>query len=577
MVGASFGVAKVTLVDETVMEPPLDGMTVFIGPNNAGKSVLLRELAGLVGVYPGTFEPLRWVSSIDLHRGGTSQEFLTLLNERGYEPRIRRANGRMVLPDVPGADGEGIDVEQVISQWDNAQLSGLSHFLLTSQWTDQRLIDQTTSGWRDPWLPPNHPTQQLSDSKVAHARFSELFKNAFGQPIAINRYVPRIRLQIGSTGMEDTPPPASEELREAYEKLPYLVEQGDGMRAFANILVQVMVRPAPVIIIDEPEAFLHPPQARLLGRFLALHTPSPCQVFVATHSADFLSGALEGKGASQSDTSRPLALVRLSRTNGAPAARTLAPEVVTDILDTPLLRYSNIISGLFHDGVVLCEAEGDCHFYAATLDTARGTGQHDNLTFLHVNGKARLADAAHKLRTCGITTAVVADLDLLNDITKVKQALSLLGGVWEDVRTDVLTLQQYVSSTVHAKPAKDVKKEINSVIGAPRGVTALSQQQIDTITSALKTANGWKILKTSGLAGLSGEPYNAAQRLVDYFAILGVFLVPVGELECWVRAVPAANKSLWLSRVFEDGHHLAPSADLRAFSSLITNYLARGR
>ncbi|MEV0989569.1 hypothetical protein [Streptomyces sp. NPDC049949] len=38
---------------------------------------------------------------------------------------------------------------------------------------------------------------------------------------------------------------------------------------------------------------------------------------------------------------------------------------------TPSLRYSNIISGLFHDGVVLCESEGDCQFYAASFDVTK--------------------------------------------------------------------------------------------------------------------------------------------------------------------------------------------------------------
>jgi ABC-type cobalamin/Fe3+-siderophores transport system ATPase subunit len=40
----SFGVAKVMLSYGTVVEPPLDGMTVFTGPNNSGKSLLLREI-----------------------------------------------------------------------------------------------------------------------------------------------------------------------------------------------------------------------------------------------------------------------------------------------------------------------------------------------------------------------------------------------------------------------------------------------------------------------------------------------------------------------------------------------------
>jgi hypothetical protein len=36
--------------------------------------------------------------------------------------------------------------------------------------------------------------------------------------------------------------------------------------------------------------------------------------------------------------------------------------------NTPLLRYSSILDGLFHERVTICEADSDCRFYAAMLD-----------------------------------------------------------------------------------------------------------------------------------------------------------------------------------------------------------------
>ncbi len=562
------------LSDGVDITPPSDGITVFIGPNNAGKSLLLRELCAAIQSHPRGTESPRWVSQVTLRQEGTPEDFIAWLESRGYGPRIGR-QGVSFLPSPRNHSDVSTETRSVMAQWQSGNFSGISSFLVADQWTDQRLVDGTSSGFWDNSRPPNHPVQHLWESKEEHAHFSKLVEAAFGIPISINRYVPQIRLQLGAVGVPDTPPPASRELREAYERLPFITEQGDGMRAFVNILVHSLVRPNPVIVIDEPEAFLHPPQARLLGRYLALHVPSPSQVFVATHSADFLSGVLEGNADRQGDSKSRLAVVRISRAGGETTSSLLAPDSVREILDTPLLRYSNIISGLFHDGVVLCEAEGDCQFYAATQDAIRGGRPYDNLIFLHVNGKARLADAAAKLRTCGIPTAVIADFDLLREPSKVRQAVSLLGGDWEDFRDDVTRLQKYASSSVIVTPASEVKKKIIEVIGNPKGGSILGQEQIISILQELKSANAWKVLKSGGLSVLNGDPYNAACRLLKNLADVGVFVVPVGELEHWVRSISSSNKSFWLSSVFDEGLHRAPTVELRGFMSAVGDYFSR--
>ncbi|GLW74964.1 hypothetical protein Kpho02_72610 [Kitasatospora phosalacinea] len=447
----------------------------------------------------------------------------------------------------------------------------IAHFLVAQQSTQERLNNQSDSQLWDSALPPGHPTQHLFADREAHHRFSDLVRSAFGEPIALNRYEQQIRLQVGDPGMEDEVPPISRELREAYQRLPQLNQQGDGFRSFVNLLLHTLARPKPVIVIDEPEAFLHPPQARLLGRYLAELPPSPCQVFVATHSADFVSGILEA-------TDKPVALVRISRSVSGPRARVLEPEDVAQILRTPALRYSNIISGLFHDGVVLGESEGDCQFYAATFDTLAKGRPNSNLVFLPTGGKAKLADTARRLRQCGIPVAVVADLDFLNDRALIKRALNALGGDFTAIESDLKTLEDTVNSTVTVTSAPEIKKEINRILGDPRNGEVLTTGQRKDITALLKSSGAWSQIKKAGLPALgSGEPYAAVLRLLDYFAGIGVFLVPVGELEGWVRQVPASNKSGWLTKVFEDGHHLRPSPELGDFRAKVNTYLASSR
>ncbi|MFJ8563223.1 ATP-dependent nuclease [Streptomyces sp. NPDC093514] len=345
-------------------------------------------------------------------------------------------------------------------------------------------------------------------------------------------------------------------------------EQGDGFRSFVQVLLQVMVRPAPIVIIDEPEAFLHPPQARLLGSLLA-GIKGQTQLFVATHSADFLAGVLEAEQA------RPVSIVRLDRSSGTPAARLLNPDAVQSLLRTPLLRYSNLSSGLFYDRVVLCEAAGDCQFYAAAFDATKDpAAAHDNTLFLHTSGKAPLGDTARRLRQCGIPTAVIADFDYLR--SGLAQAVTSLDGVTEHLDADLKCLREHAAGARSETSAGGFKTKMNELLKGIKASDPLPDRVLGELTKLAKGGDRWGDLKESGLAGLHGDPYNAAERLLRAAADFGLFVVPCGELESWVRQVPRGVKAVWSQKVFDDGWHARPTDELKAFCSGIRAYLRDG-
>ena len=196
--------------------------------------------------------------------------------------------------------------------------------------------------------PATHPLHRLYDDDQLEAKLDRIFKRAFGQNLILNRGAGRdVMLHLGDRHtLPNNPDRQSREFRRAVNALPMVHEQGDGMRAFVGVLLGVLAMDRDAAFIDEPEAFLHPPQANMIGRVLAEQTPSKRQLFVATHSTDFLKGVLD-------HCSPRVRVVRLQRTGDVNFVTELRPEAVRSVWGDPILRYSRVLEGLFHDGAIV--------------------------------------------------------------------------------------------------------------------------------------------------------------------------------------------------------------------------------
>jgi predicted ATPase len=154
---------------------------------------------------------------------------------------------------------------------------------------------------------PNHLAKLFVDD-MSRRGVRRIVFEAFGKYLVIDpTNIGQLRLRLSSR-----PPTDDREEQgwdhasiEFHKSAQLISEASDGVRAFVGILSTLIAGEPHIILIDEPEAFLHPTLCARLGKEVtAALSGSKRRLFVATHSANFLMGCVQG-GA-------PINIVRLT-------------------------------------------------------------------------------------------------------------------------------------------------------------------------------------------------------------------------------------------------------------------------
>ena len=131
--------------------------------------------------------------------------------------------------------------------------------------------------------PLDNPIHMLYSDDDLERKISAYFRRAFGQDLVLDRGAGKIwPMRVGtrlSSDCGDNPFSTSFLSCQRDSTLP-LSQQGDGMRSFASVVLHLLAPASPsILLLDEPEAFLHPPQARLLGEIIATEKSPRAQLF----------------------------------------------------------------------------------------------------------------------------------------------------------------------------------------------------------------------------------------------------------------------------------------------------------
>jgi hypothetical protein len=381
---------------------------------------------------------------------------------------------------------------------------------------------------------PQHPIHFMQKDDSIELKFSSYFRQAFNQELILHRNAGKIvPLYIGTR-----PEPKKGEDRVSFNyltelvKLPLLHEQGDGMRSFVGVLLSAFMTDYSLLLIDEPEAFLHPPQAKLLGKMLAVDLPSNRQLFLATHSGDFLKGLLEA------DISN-LKIIRIERQKEINKISVLNNTDIKDLWNDSLLRHSNILDGLFHSKVIICESDSDCRFYSAILQKIFEDSKSISPDFLftHCGGKQRVPTVIKALKKLNVPINAILDFDVLNNISPLKEIFEGLGGNWHIIEKDWKIVKTSIDSKRPEMETDELKKELIPLLESIKD-RIFPESKVKEIINLLKKVSAWSHAKQIGKGFVpSGDPTQAYQKLIIELDKVGLLVVEVGELESFVKSV----------------------------------------
>lgn len=540
---------SITFSDGTTVELDSTDVVVFVGPNNAGKSLALRELNEHLGE---TLESTV-VKSSKKRTTGTPEKFSTFINKHAQVTTI----GSSWHYSGYGFSFSGnTPVERL---WPN-QVSLFKSLFCMQISTETRITDS------DPVEaivvldePPSHPIHMLYSDDQFEDRISRYFRRAFGEDLVVfhagGRSVPLFvgERPILAQGEQRTSRAYSERLRSSMVPLN---EQGDGMRSFASVILHLLSPITPsILLLDEPEAFLHPPQARLLGEVIATEKSSHAQLFVATHSPDVLHGLINV-------APEHLRVLRMQREGNVNRIKELDKEHVKKISTDPLMKYSSVMSGVFHERVIVCEADADCMFYSSLLDLPEVHGDRQpDILFVHANGKDRMATLASTLVALDVPVDVVADIDILNDLNVLKGVIKALDGDWGGVKPIATALKKSVEEYKPGLTFDQIKKGIKNALNKESSNGGSARQLRSRINTIFRKASPWDAVKNAGEAALPpGQTTQQFQNLQGLCKEMGLWIVPVGEMEGFCKAVGGHGPS-WVQQVIEQ-RNLANDPDL---------------
>jgi predicted ATPase/antitoxin component of RelBE/YafQ-DinJ toxin-antitoxin module len=565
-----------------------ENLTILIGPNNVGKSRILKEIAAHTA--SATTPRKVMVASVKVELPRSLDELRQSYDVERYQNKEGswEYHGLSVELDswVSSSGGDwptsyGFRLLAHDSESERSFASDFGNCLVAHLTTESRLLIAREGDS----MADVHETASLLQAlyragTAASREVSKHVRAAFGQEVELDFTVPRVLCLRVSDDFSEVPSDPRDALpfMRACEKLD---DQGDGFRSFVGISIAMLILRRALFLIDEPEAFLHPPQAFRMGAFIAERAADARQVMIATHSADILRGILS--------RTQDVKIIRIDRNGNSSCFKELAASRLQMIINDPLLTSARVLDGLFYSAAVVTEADSDSRFYhSASVKRDPDLDVH----FVNADNKQTVPRILCLYREMGVRSAGIVDFDFLNDQTEFQAALRNLG--MDDSEIDTLLLKRtIIANAANAIPTDQRLREarailaeeigrIDELMGTPQSnesTKAAGLRKIENrLRGLLEASKVWKDLKRRGRVALPSEAAEAFDFISERCSRRGLFINPSGELESALADQGidwTSDKRAWIVRALRLMANLQPDDSKMPWQFLrqIHNYL----
>jgi len=519
--------------ENTVINP--SPVTVFVGPNNSGKSKILSEInifcsSGqpnqnfviIDDIKFSVFEPSEAEAEIDrVKKKPNHNESIPIGNvivgNFGERQQVQRASllAALTKRDQPHS-----------LHWFCSWYLKYRTIILNGQ-SRMQLINAQNAG--DMLQPPANSLAAIFRDDTKRQELRRIVFNAFGLHLVVDpTNLGKLRLKLSrEEPTETTERGLTDEVVRFQSRAMDISLMSDGVKAFTGISLELISGDPKIVLIDEPEAFLHPSLATMLGKEIAEIAASQAKkVFVSTHSPYFIMGCLLA--------GVPINIVRLTYLKDVATSRVLPNKKLSTLMRNPLLRSTGVLSGLFYESVIVTESDSDRAFYQEINERLlryKPEWGLQNCLFINAQNKQTIHQIIKPLRELGIPAVAIVDVDILKE-GGVVWTNFLDGGFVPDITKQSLNQSR---ALVH-------KKFCDLTLDMKRG---------------------------GGIEQLPPADMSAAEDLFSQLSEYGLFCLKLGELESWLKHLSATGHGpKWLIEVFEkmgenpdDASYVRPAED----------------